>query len=177
MSKFRILQQKILRLSDGETWETAVTEWTPDVITWEENHCLCTQVIWENCAIRNHANGNRTTVGNECIKRFLGVDFAPVFRGIRRVRKDVSASFGPDAIAHAAEKRWLDDWEQQFYWDTMRKRVLSDRQLRSRVAINEKMLAKFTEPAPRPTHIDDTPFDWPFRRTANMKPTRTLWRR
>ncbi|MFM5687824.1 hypothetical protein ACET70_23845, partial [Aeromonas caviae] len=59
----------------------------------------------------------------------------------KRVRKDNQKSLNAEAIKYAYEKGWINDWEYTFSIDTMRKRSLSDKQIKTRMKVNEKMLS------------------------------------
>ncbi len=46
-----------------------------------------------------------------------------------------------DAVAFFHQRGAVYDWEYEFLQDTQRKRDLSDRQMATRIAINQKVLA------------------------------------
>lgn len=81
-------------------------------------------------------------MGNVCVKKFLGLPSDKIFSAVRRVANDVTHSLNAEAIDHAHRRGWINDWERQFYFDTMRKRVLSDKQMSKRVQINELVLGQ-----------------------------------
>ena len=140
---FQRLKAEILCLSGADDWETARKEWSlVDVFEAEAPEtCLCGHFpIREVCVIENRLTGNRTDVGNQCVRRFLGYRSDLIFSAIKKIRKDFSKSLNTDAIAFFREKGVLNEWEYQFSQDTLRKRVLSDRQIKARVKINEKVI-------------------------------------
>jgi hypothetical protein len=98
---FQVLSREILSRSQATDWETARKEWVlTDIYESEESEtCLCHHFpIREICVIRNRLNGQRTEVGNVCVKRFLGIRSDLIFSGIKRIRKDMSKSLNADSI-------------------------------------------------------------------------------
>jgi hypothetical protein len=79
-------------------------------------------------------------VGNCCVKKFIGLPSDLIFKAVKRVRKDNQKSLNAEAVEHAFRKGWINEWEYSFSIDTMRKRVLSAKQLQTRMKVNEKML-------------------------------------
>ncbi|CAO80127.1 conserved hypothetical protein [Candidatus Cloacimonas acidaminovorans str. Evry] len=65
-----------------------------------------------------------------------------IFAAIKRISKDNAKSWNIEAIEYMNERGWLTEWEYGFCINTMKKRVLSERQLKSRVDINQKLLRK-----------------------------------
>ena len=88
-------------------------------------------------------NGNRAIVGNVCVNRFIGLESAKLFTGVGRILKDSSCSLNAETLEHAYTKGWINDWELQFYANTLKKRRLSPRQMDKRLQINDKILAGF----------------------------------
>jgi len=72
----------------------------------------------------------------------LGLPSDKIFSAIRPVANDVTRSQNAEAIDHAHRRGWINDWEQRFYFDTMRKRVLSDKQMSKRVHMNQLVLGQ-----------------------------------
>jgi hypothetical protein len=141
---FARLRAAILKFSKATDWETARKEWALRTIydADEPDTCLCGHYpIIEICEIENRVTGERTDVGNICIKRFLGFRSDLIFQALKRVRKDISKSLNADAAAFFRERGAVNDWEYEFLQDTQRKRDLSDRQMATRIAINQKVLA------------------------------------
>ncbi len=143
---FERLKAAILTLSSADEWQAAKREWQlvsivqaePD----EPETCLCGHhPILELCEIQNRTTGNGATVGNQCVRRFLGLETEALFRGIRRIRKDDAKSMGPDLAVWLFERGALSQWEYDFQNDTGRKRSLSQKQNAIRQSINQKALA------------------------------------
>lgn len=141
---FRQLREGILALSQASDWEVARKEWSlVDISEADEpDTCLCGHFpIIEICQIANRVTGQRTEVGNRCVKRFLGFRSDLIFAAIKRIRKDITKSLNADAIAFFNERGLLTTWEYGFLQDTMQKRALSPAQSTTRQRINEKVLA------------------------------------
>lgn len=103
--------------------------------------CLCGHFpIIEICVLRNKNNQNTATVGNCCVKKFIGLPSNLIFQALKRVRKDIKKSLNAEAINHAHRNKWISDWERTFSLDTCRKRVLSDKQMGARIKVNQKVL-------------------------------------
>lgn len=139
------LVQKIVALSESNKWEAAKQEWCLEEIyfTDEPGTCICGHYpIIEHCIIRNRENGNTTTVGNMCVKRFLGLPSDKLFGAISRIAEDHERPLNAEMIEHAHRKGWINDWEYSFYSDTLRKRKLSPRQRTKRVEINRNILER-----------------------------------
>lgn len=98
--------------------------------------------IIEICNLKNKLNSNYATVGNCCVKKFIGLPSDKIFQAIKRVRKDDEKSLNAEAITHAYDKGWINDWEKSFYLDVMRKRKLTPNQLNKKVQINNKLANK-----------------------------------
>lgn len=70
----------------------------------------------------------------------MGLESEALFRGIRRIRKDITKSMGLDLAVWLIERNLITEWEYEFQGNTSRKRVLSDKQLRYRQQIYKKAL-------------------------------------
>lgn len=153
MSEYQ-LTNEILARSNAVTWDAAKLEWAlHEVFESEERAtCLCGHFpIIENCVLRNTVNGRYATVGNCCVKKFIGLPSDLIFQAIKRVRADPSKSLNEQTIAYALERNWINDWEQTFYLRLMRKRNLTEKQAAKKKQINEKFLWKLrTSRQPQP---------------------------
>lgn len=142
MSEYK-LTQEIIELSQSKIWDAAKLEWSLHQIyeADEPETCLCGHFpIIEICVLKNKHNQKFATVGNCCVKKFIGLPSDLIFKAVKRVRKDNQKSLNAEAIEHAFRKGWINEWEYSFSIDTMRKRVLSTKQLQTRMKVNEKML-------------------------------------
>lgn len=143
--KFDQLRREIIELSRADEWQAAKKEWDLVGISFAEpdepETCLCGHhPILELCEIRNRLSQATAVVGNQCVKRFLGLESDVLFRGLRRIRSDDSKSMGADLAVWLFEHRAISKWEYDFQNDTSRKRNLSEKQLAQRVRINQKAL-------------------------------------
>jgi hypothetical protein len=143
MSEYK-LTEEILNRSQSKIWDIARMEWGLSQIYEAEapETCLCGHFpIIEICILRNKLNTQFATVGNCCVKKFIGLPSDLIFQAVKRVRKDNQKSLNAEAIQHAYENGWINEWEYNFSIDTVRKRKLSGKQLQTRIRVNEKMLA------------------------------------
>jgi hypothetical protein len=143
---FERLRSAILPLSSATSWTEAKKEWSlvgieqadPD----EPETCLCGHhPILELCEIRNRLTRHTRIVGNQCVKRFLGLDSEALFRGLRRIKKDDTKSMGADLAVWLYEHNRISEWEYNFQSDTGSKRKLTGKQMLHRRKINQKALA------------------------------------
>lgn len=140
---FKRLKANILEMSQATDWEVARKEWglvgIHDVD--EPETCLCGHFpIIEICHIHNRVTGHSTDVGNQCVKRFLGLRSDLIFTAIKRVRRDPTKPLNADAVAYFYERGLLNAWEYGFLQNTIRKRKLSTAQMESRLSINQKVM-------------------------------------
>ncbi|MYB05041.1 MAG: hypothetical protein F4Y24_01685 [Gemmatimonadetes bacterium] len=139
------LGRRIVELSEAADWDRARLEWRIEdiYIQRKPETCLCGHFpINELCVLRNRKNHNRAIVGNVCVKKFMKLSSDRMFAAIKRVTADETKAFNVHVIEHAFAKRWINDWERDFYLDTWRKRKLSARQMTKRREINRKVLAR-----------------------------------
>ncbi len=142
MSEFKLIEEIII-LSVADTWDEAKIEWQLAEIYHQEepDTCLCSHFpINEICVLRNKRNNLTTQVGNICVKKFLGLPSDLMFQALRRIAKDETRALNAETIDHAFRKGWINNWEKKFYFDTMRKRNLSNKQLAKRIQINRQVL-------------------------------------
>jgi hypothetical protein len=144
MSEFQLTTEIITR-SVARTWDEAKLEWSLlEVYEAEKPEtCLCGHFpIIELCVLSNRRNSNQATVGNCCVKKFIGLPSDKIFQAVKRIRKDQSKSLNAEAIQHAFDRRWIGKWEKDFYFDIMRKRSLSVKQAAKKQEINELVLLR-----------------------------------
>lgn len=147
MAEFQ-LTREILARSTATVWDAAKLEWTLQEVfeSDEPGTCLCGHYpIIEHCVLRNKTNDVFTTVGNCCVKKFMGLPSDLIFQAAKRVRLDASRSLNGEAIEHARDNGWINDWEQEFYFRIMRKRSLSDKQAAKKRQINERFLLRMRQ--------------------------------
>lgn len=144
MSKHK-LAKEIVRRSHADTWDRAKVEWHVEEIFRQEepDTCLCGHFpINEICVLRNSVNGEIAEVGNRCVKNFLGLESGRIFQALHRIIKDDGKALNAESIQHAFARGWINAWEKEFYFDTMRKRNLTDKQLRVRKKINKRVIQR-----------------------------------
>lgn len=147
MSAFK-LTSEIVAISTAKVWDAAKLEWSLHEVfeADEPETCLCGHFpIIENCVLRNRTNGKFATVGNCCVKKFMGLPSDLIFQAAKRIRADPAKSLNAEAIAYARERGWINDWESNFYFKIMRKRDLSDLQAAKKRQINEKFLTRMRQ--------------------------------
>ncbi|MBJ9972375.1 hypothetical protein I8254_15350 [Providencia rettgeri] len=102
--------------------------------------CLCGHTPISNvCVLKNRLNKRTTSVGNCCVKKFMGMPSDAIFNAVNRVAKDDSKSANIHTLRLALEKRIITQWEFDFYSDTMNKRKLTPKQVATRKRINQKL--------------------------------------
>ena len=149
MSEFKLTQEIVAR-SNAKTWDEAKLEWVlNDVYEADQPEtCLCGHFpIIELCNLRNKSNGSFATVGNCCVKKFIGLPSDLIFQAVKRIRADISKSLNAEAIDYAHGKGWISDWERTFYFNIMRKRILTAKQRTKKVQINTKFILNMRRPA------------------------------
>ncbi len=142
MTQYRLTSQIVSR-SMARTWDAAKLEWELKEIyeSEEPETCLCGHFpIIELCVLGNKLNHNSATVGNCCVKKFIGLPSDRIFQAVKRIRKDGAKSLNAEAVDYAFNRGWLTDWERGFYFDIMRKRKLSPKQAAKKAQINERYL-------------------------------------
>jgi len=147
MGEFKLIQE-IISLSVADAWELAKSEWELSQIYFsdEPEACLCGHSpIIELCEIRNKKNQKIVVVGNCCVNKFIGLPSEKIFQAVKRIRKDSGKSLNIEAIELAYSKDWINSWEYEFYIDTFRKRLLTEKQGLKRKQINEKILYKINK--------------------------------
>ena len=101
------LTEEILKRSQAKVWDIAKLEWKLNEIyeAEEPETCLCGHFpIIEICILQNKLNTQFATVGNCCVKKFIGLPSDLIFQAVKRVRKDNQKSLNAEAIQHAYEK-------------------------------------------------------------------------
>ena len=139
------LVTELLYLSNHLEWNLAKDEWLLDTIYFDDNKqtCLCGHYpILEICVIKNKDTKEKATVGNCCVKNFLDLPSDKIFSAIKRIKIDIEKSLNIETIEFAYSKKWINDWELNFYSDTFKKRSITDKQNLKRIDINQKILNK-----------------------------------
>jgi len=146
MSEYK-LTEEIIKRSQAQTWDAARLEWSLEDVYFadEAETCLCGHTpIKEICTLRNGANQKTADVGNCCVKKFLNLPSDKIFQAVKRVKVDGDKALNAEAIQHAHQKGWMNDWERDFSLNTMRKRQLTGKQLQKRREINARVLERMS---------------------------------
>lgn len=141
---FEKLKAHVLPLSEAADFATARHEWKlVDVELHDEwDQCPCGKEIKELCYIQNSQNGNRTYVGNVCVRQFIGIETGNLFAGLKRIAIDEAANANADLIEHARRLGYIFENEYKFLMETRRKRNLSAKQIAWKVKINRRIINK-----------------------------------
>jgi hypothetical protein len=142
------LTLEIIERSNAKTWQEAKWEWEIESIfnQTEPDTCLCGHSpIMELCILRNRCNGNRVTVGNVCVKKFLGLESDPIFKCVRRVTKDIKKPLNRATLDHALRQGWISHLNHFTYVNVLMKRNLFSLQLPERIKINQLILAQINK--------------------------------
>lgn len=141
------LKEEILARSRATSWEKARREWQLEDVYFADppDTCLCGhKPIVEVCVLRNIATDQTANVGNICVRRFLNLPSERMFAPVRKVKASPVKALSEVVILHAHQRRWINDWERDFYLNTWRKRSLSDKQIAKRRGINLKILSRMS---------------------------------
>lgn len=146
MSEYRLAREIVAR-SRARTWAEAKLEWEILEVYQAKapQPCLCGHYpIIEICVLVNKVNGQQATLGNCCVKQFLGLPSGKIFDALKRIEKDPGKSLNAEAIKYLFENGLITPWEQGFCTNTisMRRRKLSDRQINTRIEINKNIIRK-----------------------------------
>ncbi|WP_316747574.1 hypothetical protein [Pedobacter gandavensis] len=138
------LSTEIIKRSVSKYWDIAKLEWNFEYlyVSDEFQTCLCGHYPIKNvCVIRNHRNNTETEVGNCCVNKFLGIDRGnKILDSIKRLKIDLSKSMSAEVLEYLKEKHVISEWDYDFYIDTLRKRIMSYKQLEHRERINQKLI-------------------------------------
>jgi len=115
-SKFDYLVEHILSLSEADNFDEAKTEWYLESIYYDDewSSCPCTQAIKEVCVIANRKTGHVTSVGNSCVKNFLGIDTGNMFSLMKKLIEDEDSVIGLKLIGYVEELGYIYNSEVEF---------------------------------------------------------------
>ena len=156
-----VLRDNLLLLSFSHVWTEAKCEWELECVHLldaddEPRRCLCSHYpIREVCTLRNHETGHRATVGNKCVRQFIGLEDADdIVNSLRRVRdRPDAASLSAAAVRFAHGRGWVDDWQLGFCLNIAGRRRLSGPQRTKRSQINRLVVYRMRQDAN--THAED----------------------
>ncbi len=130
MNQF-VLTSEIVKLSQSKNWHEAKEEWELDSLYFasDPETCLCGHApIMEVCILKNKINSNKVTVGNSCVKKFIGLPSDKIFDSVPNVSADSKKSFHVEMIEYSYTKKWINEWEKNFYDSIYKKRKLTTKQ-------------------------------------------------
>ena len=136
----------MLEESESKDWDKAKEEWGEikrDFDSEEKEHCICGHAIKERCHICNIKSKKTLIVGNCCINNFLETDSNLFFQGLKRIKANITNSANQALIYWGRKEGILTAWEYIFYSSIWKKRKLTERQLKIKVDLNEKLLKAF----------------------------------
>jgi len=146
--------RELSEATDDEPWEEITKEWYLHEIEYteeedeEEHHCLCSHKIHQLCYIKNARNNNVALLGNCCIKQFLkNIKTDIIFQCFKRIREDDDKQLNKEMLSYAYNKRIINSWERGFSLNTLRKKKLSEKQLKVRQRINNKIVDSIAKAA------------------------------
>ncbi|MDR5757663.1 hypothetical protein [Caballeronia sp. LZ035] len=117
-NNFEVLKEEIMARSLNKLhWEFAFDEWHLDGVDYEPGGtCLCTHhPITERCLIENVLTGNKTIVGNCCIRRFMtNIKTNGLFSGLRKITDSLDAWPTLRLLSFAKDKGAIS--QADFYW-------------------------------------------------------------
>ena len=117
---------RILELSKADDWHVARKEWIVEeiYIADDPDACLCGHYpIRELCILYNAVTGAHATVGNCCVRHFLGDNTVGRVLDAIKCRR-----INGDLIEYAYNADIINGWEYSFLWSTWRKRALTRKQ-------------------------------------------------
>lgn len=144
MSNRKIFEEKIIEMSEANTFDEAKKEWELDHIEYHRawNKCICDHDIKELCFIRNILNNNKTIVGNVCIYTFMDMDVRSIFSSLKKIISEIASRPNDALIEYAYNKKWIYENEEEFLSSMKHKKKYSYKQSLWIMKINERILKK-----------------------------------
>ena len=145
------LCDKLTKLSFASDWEIVRNEWDFEYeyeVNIEERHsCLCGKTpIKFMCVIKNQKTGVEAEVGSECVKNFLCMsEDLELYQVLKKLKDNISVSVNNTVLSLSYSQRVVNDWENNFYKDRMRKRKATIKQIIKKESINRKILNNYSK--------------------------------
>ena len=138
------LFSEVVKVSNANVWADARVEWEMKKSYLREgSECLCGKYpITKICILVNKINKNEIEVGRCCVKKFK-MDLHTEYDVLQRVKRDESKSLNAAILEVAKKREVVNEWEYEFYEDTLRKRKMTEKQLEKRKQINKKVIDVF----------------------------------
>lgn len=148
------LPERIINLSQANTWAGAISEWRRAGIERlddgeESKRCLCDHFpIRELCYVVNTVNGNRTLVGNHCVEKFKddAIDddefksIPRIFQALNRILKDQFVSANDELLEQAVREEIFSEEEAGEYQDIKRKRKPNHMLVDYKYRLNQRLI-------------------------------------
>lgn len=145
--------KRIIELSESNYFTQASMEWEWIEMFDDNNFCLCGHWIVENCVIKNMENGNITTVGNCCIKKFMTeLPSDQYFKILNRLKSNNETTIKDiNFLKILYHNKIINEWEFGFYMNIKDKtnKKLSEKQKIKKIQIHEKILKKIVKTGKR----------------------------
>lgn len=164
------LKERLIKLSDADTWDEAIVEWKilnecqADERDKEEGQkCLCGKRPITNIHyLENVNNKARIQVGIYCVKKFIDEDIVKISNAFKRIKKDTKGSLNEEAIERCYKRKLISKTEKDIYL-SIRTKKKDDRSKSKREELNYKILFQqmelYNESEVRFMHkYDDIPF-------------------
>lgn len=100
----------LIESSTSNNYEEALKEWKLQYLIKKESNCICGQHIINNCIFKNLTNNNYITIGNVCVKKFLGVDYIKEFN----IKSIVERFYTSTKLRYLVENKILTEYEREF---------------------------------------------------------------
>lgn len=139
------LESEIIDRSESGTWDEAKLEWDLETIydDDERGSCLCGHYpIKERCVLKNNINQKEVTVGNICVRQFMGLPSDGIFKSLKKIKINPNNALTKETIEIMHRKGYINNWRSYFYMKTLKKRSLTEKQMIQRQKVNEIFLKK-----------------------------------
>lgn len=142
-----VLREELIKRSYAKKWSKAIKEW--DLVSIESSEgqkkCLCSHYpIRELCHILNRKTGNKTIVGNVCVKLFakdtLYRKTNRMFNSLHGIKKNRSRSANKTLLKQAFKQKILSKGEFEVYNSIWKKRSISERLQRYKCSLNQRII-------------------------------------
>jgi hypothetical protein len=127
--------------------ESVLLEWRLvelEVLDEETSHCLCGHVIKELCHVENVETKHKVVLGNVCIHHLLGVNYAAIFRCLKKVLRDMTSKVNVETLEYMRSRGTLTNYEYVKSLETLNKRKLTPFIRHLRLNVNAKIVEELT---------------------------------
>jgi hypothetical protein len=115
--KSEIFKRQLINYSQSKDFDEALGEWEFLESTYNQNHCICSQPIFENCLMKNIYNGQHLIVGNVCVQKFFpkiykDYNLKDFFTISKKIRSFKLKNLTDDFISKLEDKNLIDDTQR-----------------------------------------------------------------